>query len=308
MAFLAADDPDALLRRIGGVRRAVRDGQRAPHKPLMLLLALARLKHRNQTRVPFAEAESVVGALLHRFGPPVRQVNVVNPFLRLANDGLWAVDQHVHSQTGLPSPGQLRSAGTMAGFDEAALAVFRAHPEAIDRAARLLLDENFPPSIQDDILAALGFDLEASLPRPGLREGVAPRLRDPGFREAVLDAYFHACAFCGFSLRINHGLVGVDAAHIRWHAFDGPDHVTNGLALCSLHHKLFDAGVLTVDSAHRVRVARGVNGEAARQLASEFDGRPIARPHRPDQAPGAPLLKWHQRQVFKDPDLIAQAA
>src|SRR5437588_7846441 len=40
--------------------------------------------------------------------------------------------------------------------------------------------------------------------------------------------------------------VGLDAAHIRWHQAGGPDREGNGLALCVLHHKLFDLGAFTV--------------------------------------------------------------
>jgi hypothetical protein len=34
--------------------------------------------------------------------------------------------------------------------------------------------------------------------------------------------------------------VGIEAAHVRWFAFDRPDALDNGLALCALDHKLFD--------------------------------------------------------------------
>jgi hypothetical protein len=37
----------------------------------------------------------------------------------------------------------------------------------------------------------------------------------------------------------------------RWFAFDGPDTPDNGLALCSLHHKLFDLGALGLDQRLR---------------------------------------------------------
>jgi HNH endonuclease len=40
--------------------------------------------------------------------------------------------------------------------------------------------------------------------------------------------------------------LGLDAAHIEWFQASGPDVVPNGLALCSLHHKIFDLGAFTV--------------------------------------------------------------
>lgn len=38
--------------------------------------------------------------------------------------------------------------------------------------------------------------------------------------------------------------MGLEAAHVQWHSQNGSDDVSNGLALCSLHHTLFDLGVL----------------------------------------------------------------
>ena len=40
--------------------------------------------------------------------------------------------------------------------------------------------------------------------------------------------------------------LGLEAAHIKWFQARGPDVVQNGLALCSLHHKIFDLGAFTV--------------------------------------------------------------
>ena len=42
---------------------------------------------------------------------------------------------------------------------------------------------------------------------------------------------------------------------MRWFAFDGPDTLDNGLALCVQNHKLFDLGVLGLDAKLRVQVS-----------------------------------------------------
>ena len=96
------------------------------------------------------------------------------------------------------------------------------------------------------------------------------------FRAAVLEAYLAECCVCGFSLRLVDGLIGVDAAHIRWHAHGGPDEVPNGLALCALHHRLFDHGAITVREDLRVRVAPALTGGSARDLFKDRHGQPSA--------------------------------
>ena len=73
--------------------------------------------------------------------------------------------------------------------------------------------------------------------------------RNPRFRQAVLEAYSYRCAMCGIQLGL------VDAAHIVPHAhLQGHDVVSNGLALCSLHHRSFDTGLLYVRDDYSIHL------------------------------------------------------
>ena len=86
-----------------------------------------------------------------------------------------------------------------------------------------ILEANFPSSIHEDILQAVGLDLE-----PKTTE---KRKRDPYFRDRIIQAYEFQCAVCGFNVRVGHALVALEAAHIKWHQAGGPDSEENGLAL-----------------------------------------------------------------------------
>ena len=73
--------------------------------------------------------------------------------------------------------------------------------------------------------------------------------RRPEFRQMVLEVYAHTCAMCGIQLDL------VDAAHIVPHAHPkGFDLVSNGLALCALHHRSFDTGLLYVQTDYSIHV------------------------------------------------------
>jgi hypothetical protein len=50
---------------------------------------------------------------------------------------------------------------------------------------------------------------------------------------------------CGFDGALGHP-VAIEATHVRWHSQQGPDETANTLALCALHHALFDLGVLGI--------------------------------------------------------------
>jgi putative restriction endonuclease len=101
--------------------------------------------------------------------------------------------------------------------------------------------------------------------------------------------------------RLVDGLIGVDAAHIRWHAHGGPDEVPNGLALCALHHRLFDHGAITVREDLLVRVARSLAGRSARDLFDDLDGQPVRLPIDQQLYPNREHLRWHHAQVFQQP-------
>ncbi len=95
--------------------------------------------------------------------------------------------------------------------------------------------------------------------------------------------------------------VGLEAAHVRWWAYDGPDDVDNGLCLCSLHHKLFDKGVLGVGDGHRILVSQRFvgRGPAAREHVTALAGRPLIGPQPGIRPVAATHRAWHFGQVFK---------
>lgn len=70
---------------------------------------------------------------------------------------------------------------------------------------------------------------------------------DPNLRPAVLHAYRYKCAVCNCDLKL------VDAAHIVPVTHPSSrDDVTNGLALCRLHHGAFDNALLGVQSSYKI--------------------------------------------------------
>jgi putative restriction endonuclease len=116
---------------------------------------------------------------------------------------------------------------------------------------------------------------------------VKERLHQPLFRTAVIRAYERRCAVC--KLPFTELL---DAAHILEDSAGGLPRVSNGLALCKIHHGAFDANIIGISPDYIVHVKEAVlqtfdgptlqhsikemNGEKLRQL-------PGARSERPDR-------------------------
>jgi putative restriction endonuclease len=172
-------------------------------------------------------------------------------------------------------------------------------------AARLLLDLNFTPLLAELICAAVDLDVPALdlAGNGGAAQSAAARLRPRrrGFAEEVLRAYAYQCAMCGFDGALGRNPVGLEAAHVRWHSQEGPDLVANGLALCALHHALFDLGVLGLTAELRIRVSSlyVARSDAGRRAVDDLSGQPLLAP-RPGQAVvEVNHVDWHHRQVFK---------
>jgi putative restriction endonuclease len=157
-----------------------------------------------------------------------------------------------------------------------------------------ILEDNFPESLHDDIIQAVGFDLS--------QYSLGRRPRNPKFRERVMRAYEYRCAVCGFDVRLNDSSVGLEAAHIKWHQAGGPDTENNGFALCVLHHKIFDLGGFTINEEMRVLVSQCLYGrQGFEENFSTFHKQSIICPQDTDYHPKQRYLEWHKREVFKEP-------
>ncbi|MCW2750113.1 MAG: hypothetical protein JWR83_1223 [Aeromicrobium sp.] len=214
-----------------------RNGERAVNKPLLLLFALGRWSQGNEADIPYLEIEDKLRKMLREFGPTRQAVHPEYAFTRLQNDGVWSLDSHPSLRAGAagePLVSDLKAFGIRAGFTADVKAAFRADPTLVNEIAARVLEQHFPDSLHEDILDEVGLSLET-------RSKTAKK-RDPKFRDRVLVAYGYQCAICGFDLKLGTSPIALDAAHIKWHQAGGMDIESNGFALCSTHHKLFDYG------------------------------------------------------------------
>ncbi|MEX2193908.1 MAG: HNH endonuclease [Thermoleophilaceae bacterium] len=124
-------------------------------------------------------------------------------------------------------------------------------------------------------------------PRPvrlvALRE-VKVRLAQHQFRRDVMHAYRQRCAVCALK-RIEL----IQAAHILEFASEGTNEVTNGVALCAIHHLAYDRNLLGIDPTGVVHIARALrdekDGPMLREGIQSFHGMGIKLPTTPTQRP-----------------------
>ena len=74
-----------------------------------------------------------------------------------------------------------------------------------------------------------------------------------------------------------------------------------GLALCTLHHKLFDRGAFTLslDEQPQIVVAARVTGTGSfAALLLDLQGSPLRLPYRGEDRPAERFIAWHHEAVF----------
>ena len=292
-----------LLDRLTRVRTGSWKGRPTPHKPLLLLLALGRVVQGRGRLVPFASLELQLRRLLDRFGSRGGRENPVYPFGRLRSDGLWEIpgdDALGTTSSGNLHAKELRERGTVGGFPEKVHELLASDPLLVEEAAQHLLARYFPPSLHDDIRAAVGLRWDWALFRPRPEEP-----GDAAFRALVLDEYGRRCSICDFDARLDDRVFGLGVVRLRWRSHGGPNDVSNALSACPLHRRALDHGALGLapdQSGYRVLVSDRVAGSSpATGRLLDLHGRPVRRPRKPHLAPSASHVDWHRKWVFRTP-------
>jgi len=114
------------------------------------------------------------------------------------------------------------------------------------------------------------------------------RVHQARFRGRVLPAYSDQCAVCRLKeVRL------LDAAHILADAERGEPEVSNGVSLCSIHHRAYDQDLVGISPDYEVHVARRLLRDEdgpMLELLKGSQGARIVLPHRNALRPDRELL------------------
>lgn len=278
---------EQILQRFETLRQWGSGGERAPHKPLLVLYAIGKLLRGEDRLISYVDdIEENLENLLREFGPRRDSYNPQFPFWRLQNDGIWEVsdaDNIRQTASGDAFITDLRERSVSGGFNETISEQLQNDSELTFEIVRSLLNAHFPPSLHEDILQA-----------------VDTRTRPSNFRINVLRAYEYKCAVCGFDVKLRDAPIALDACHIQWQTASGPDEAMNGLALCVMHHKLFDRGAYTLSRQWQILVSDEAHGSVGLQeWLMAFHGQTINLPQRRIYYLEMDYVGWHVREVFQ---------
>lgn len=204
--------------------------------------------------------------------------------------------------SGVVERGVLNEKGQISG--RAQWAVRPISPADFNRIVGLGLDLAEPvlPRVGEPV-SPLGFQEEqAPMEFEQSRERVnvitSRVVRDRVFRQIVLRAYDQRCAITGLRLINGGGRAEVAAAHIRSVEANGPDTVSNGIALSGTAHWMFDRGLISLGDDLEILISRQANDQDSIRAFINKTGR-ACEPQRTLERPHPHFLQWHREHCFK---------
>ncbi|VCU61054.1 HNH endonuclease family protein [Tritonibacter mobilis] len=198
--------------------------------------------------------------------------------------------------------GLLNDQGKISGRAQAAVRTLSAEDFARIVERGLGRDEDILPRVGDTMQMPGFHDAQTLFQHMPARERVNQltnrAVRDRNFRKNVLRAYGERCAITGLRLINGGGRAEVEAAHIRPVEHDGPDIVSNGLALSGTAHWMFDRGLVGLADDLTILVSRQSNDIDAVTSMINLSGK-ILVPDRLANRPRTEFVTWHRENCFK---------
>lgn len=290
---------------------------RAPHKPFLLLSVMDHFTQGLITRnfiEPSFDLVDTFNTYWQAIMPPGAKTTMAYPFPRLQNDGIFQL-VNTPDFIGRIDPNAISSmkklrevcAGAILEKD---LFLKLCHPEEREQIRARIVLHYFVEEIQKAVLECGHVNIKAyeySRNLLRLNETQIPfddnfqneKVRDQGFRKAIVSLYDHRCAMCGIRMLTPDGHTVVEAAHVKPWSQSHDDNPTNGMSLCRLCHWSFDEGLMSVNKNYEVMVSKRVTTEKNYPgHILTLSNRGIFKPE--DQAfwPGQENLGWHREERF----------
>ncbi len=292
---------------------------RAPHKPFLLLSIIdltGQGRITSNVIEPSFELADTFNSYWSTVMPPGRRGLISYPFYHMRSEPFWKL---------IPNPGyedrpgqnfssmaKIREVYAGARIDEPLYALL-VDPVFRERLRTALVQTYFDPAGQSMVgsqgLINFAADAYAADVKTGVHEGLesfaasneedAVRIRDQGFRKAIVSLYDHRCALCGIRMLTPDGHTVVEAAHIVAWSKTRDDRATNGLCLCRLCHWSFDEGLMSVGKNYEVLVSKRVRVEANNPgHILTLSDRPIFMPGQDRFRPDQNNLAHHRQEIF----------
>ncbi|MBX0330251.1 HNH endonuclease [Oscillochloris sp. ZM17-4] len=297
---------------------------RAPYKPLLLMavmdLIAQQVINANVIRLN-ADLMDAFDLYWVRVVGGDRESNPVMPFNHMRSEGFWHLvdasgeEPDLHGVDRNEIFRRIKSHALGARIDDELYQLLQT-TESRDELRRVLIETYFTPDARPTIVEvshittssfAYSRDLlNRSRGRFTLQDAptdadtYVAEARSAGFRRVVASAYNHTCAMCHVRIVTPEGRTAIAAAHIVPWSHSHNDDPRNGMALCGLHHWVFDQGLIAVTPAYTLQVSPILRLDAQRAEAIlALDGREIVMPRERALWPARAALRWHMSSIYR---------
>jgi len=297
---------------------------RAPYKPILLMAIMDLIAQQvidiNLIRLN-ADLMDAFDLYWVRVVGSERESNPVMPFNHLRSEGFWhLVDVH-GTEPDLQNVDRneifrsIKNQALFARFDEELFTLLQ-FSDSRDGLRRVLIEQHFSPEarpivvevsqVTSDSFAYSRDLLNRSRGRfnvketPSADELYITEVRSTAFRRVVVEAYQHTCAICRIRIVTPEGRTSVAAAHIVPWIHSHNDDPRNGMALCGLHHWVFDQGLVSVTPEHTIKISPilALNEQYTSPVLA-LEGRAIYTPIDRILWPASKALEWHMNNIFR---------
>jgi putative restriction endonuclease len=267
------------------------------HKPLLLLLTIADVVNGHPNFFAFKDIESHLKELLSKYGlKNTRTLKPEYPFFHLGSSPtIWkcSIDRSSLINPNSITRGEALKAN--AQFDNFFFQ-FLQNKDQAKRVVWQLLNAYWPEAYHEDILRDIGID---GLMQQHVQIESLKQRRGRLFVEEVLDSYERQCAICSQSIRLGDALIGIDACHVKPIQHFGDDHITNGIALCKIHHWALDRGAISISENRELLISPKLNGNKINEYFHEFSNKSIFTPHNNINHLNETNAEYHREYIFE---------
>ncbi len=305
------------LKKLTLLNRASKDGEKAPHKPILLLSIIESIEVGDirENRI------EITAELIARFrdnwsrlvASNTFQPNFSLPFFHMKSQGFWHLQTYVGkeivitSSSSIKSFAQLKESVEYAYFDDALFEVLL-QPKARGEIYQILIAKYFNGhgSIQkqgglfeilaNQILNDTSKEYQRLIEKADEEEVF---VRCGVFKKVVPKIYDYSCCISGMRVISGFDIQMVDACHIVPFSVSHDDTITNGISLSPNFHRAFDRGLISLNEDYRVIVSNSFTESASNFALKSFEGKRISLPNEKHHLPSIDNIRWHNEKIFK---------
>lgn len=312
---------DYYLQLFANLRIDRSHGRPAPHKPILLLSIIELIERRIILANEIELTPEIVSTFMNYWNAlyPGQKGIVALPFFHLKSDGFWHLLPNAGYEKSfklirhIKSSYQIRDMIKYAYLDnELFELLFLDKNRNMFRQA--LIKAYFDHEEKKRLLQAINLSREAmkyehlliaetSAPytanKPKERIRFKEKVREAGFRHAIMSIYNYTCSVCDMRILTLEGASVVDAAHIVPFSVSANDDIRDGIALCKLHHWSFDEGVISIDDNYRVMTFPLLSAQRPTEwLLTVLSNKEIMLPQNETLYPAQEALHYHRGNKF----------